>query len=256
MKFRFCVLLASLVLAAASPLRAESVEQVIARARAYLGTESALNAVSTIRFTGTLETTTKGPSPEDKTRLVDQPIKVPAEIIFQKQFQQRITITSPTVIETTALDGYDAWQKRTNPKNPSQWTVTLLDASQVKRLRANTWENLSFFAGLDKKGGSVQLGGEVLVDGVPCVKLSFLHTADIVFLRYFDKATGRLIKTETENGTEIREEGEMVVNGVRFPRKVINKSTNGTLTSITFDQVVLNQRVPAGEFAVPALTTN
>jgi len=256
MKSRFCVLLASLVLTASSPLRAETVEQVIARARAYLGTDGALNAVSTIRYTGTLETTTKVASPEDKTKLVDKPITVPAEIIFQKDFQQRITITSPTVIETTALDGYDAWQKRTNPKNPSQWTVTLLDGGQVKKLRANTWENLSFFASLDKKSGSVRLGGEVVVDGVPCVKVSFFHSADIVFVRYFDKATGRLIKTETENGTEIREEGEMIVNGVRFPRKVINKSANGAVTAITFERVELNQRVPAGAFAVPSLTVN
>lgn len=256
MKSRIFVLLASSVLVAASPLRAETVDQVIARARAYLGTESALKAVSTVHFTGTLETTAKLPSPGDKTKLVDQPVKWPAEIIFQKDYQQRITITSPTLIETTALDGYDAWQKRSNPAKSSQWQVTLLDGGQVKRLRANTWENLSFFAGLDKKGGSVQLGGEVVVDGVACVKLSFLHTGDIVFQRYFDKATGRLIKTETENGTEIREEGEMIVDGVRFPRKVINKAANGGVTAIIFDRVVLNQRVPTSEFAVPTLMSN
>ncbi len=256
MNSRFLAVLASLALAAAGPLRAETLDQVIARARAYLGTESALNAVSTIHFTGTLETTAKVPSPEDSTKQIDQPIKLPAEIIFQLEYQQRITITGPGVIETTALDGYDAWQKRANPRNPSQWTVTLLDAGQVKRLRANTWENLSFFAGLDKKGGGVQLIGDVVVDGVPCVKLSFHHAADIIFQRYFDKATGRLIKTETENGTEIREEGEMIVDGVRFPRKVINKGANGTITAIIFDKVELNRRIPAGEFAVPALTAN
>lgn len=256
MKSRFFVPLASLVLAAASPLPAETVEQVVARARAYLGTDSALNAVSTIHFTGVLETTAKVPSPEDKTKQVDQVLKLPAEIIFQKDFQQRITITGPKFIETTALDGYDAWQKRTNPEKPAQWQVTLLDAGQVKRLRANTWENLSFFAGLDKKGGSVQLGGNVTVDGVACVKLSFLHSADIVFQRYFDRTTGRLIKTETENGTEIREEGEMIVKGVRFPKKVINKGANGTVTAITFDRVELNQRFPSSEFAVPPLTSN
>jgi hypothetical protein len=248
----FVLLAASLALATAS-FGAEGADQVIARARAWLGSEKALNAVSTIHFKGTLETTAKVPSAEDKTKLVDRVLKLPAEIIFQKDYQQRITVTDAKVIETTALDGYDAWQKRANPANPSQWQVTLLDANQVKRLRANTWENLNFFAGIERKGGRVELGGDFTVDGVACVKLSFIHADNIVFRRYFDKATGRLIKTETENGGEIREEGEVVVNGVRFPRKVINRGANGLVTTISFDSVVLNERIPAGEFAVPAL---
>lgn len=258
MNSRLFVLLAALVSLATSPLQAETVDQVIARARAYLGAESALNAVSTIRFTGIMETTAIVPAPDDKTKQVEQRVKLPAEVIFQKNYQQRITVTGSEVVQTiiTALDGYDAWMKRINPKNPTQWQLTLLDAGQVKKLRANTWENLSFFAGLDKKGGSVQLGGEVTVDGVACVKLSFTHTDNIVFQRYFDKATGRLIKTETEDGGEIREEGEMIVNGVRFPKKVINKAGNGAVTTIVFDKVELNQRLPASEFAVPTLKSN
>lgn len=253
MKVRLFVLLAALFPFAAAPLRAQNADQIIAKARAWLGGEKALNAVSTIHFTGTLETTGKLPSVADKTKLVDGVIRLPADIVFQKEYQQRITVTSPSAIQTTALDGYDAWEKRTNPANPSQWQVTLLDANQVKRLRANTWENLNFFSGLDKKGGSLQVGGDVTVDGVACVKLAFIHADNIVFQRYFDKATGRLIKTETENGGEIREDGEVVVNGVRFPKKVINKSANGQVTTITFDQVVLNERIPAGDFAVPPL---
>ncbi|MBI2496572.1 MAG: hypothetical protein HYV75_01105 [Opitutae bacterium] len=243
MKPRLSVLLATLVALSAGPLRAaDPVEQALAKARAFLGSESALNSVTTIHFSGILE--------------VDANTRLPVDIVFQKPFRQRITVTGPKVIEVTALDGYDAWQKRTNPANPTQWQVTLLDASQVKRLRANTWENLSFFAGIKKKGGSVQSGGDTMIDGVPCLKLSFIHAPDIVFIRYFDKATGRLVKTETEAGAEIREEGEMVVEGVRFPKKVVNKTPNGPSTTITFDRIELNTVVPAGEFAVPTLRAN
>jgi len=243
MKLRHFALLASLPVVVAGPLRAaDSTAQLLAKARAFLGSESALNAVQTIRFTGTLE--------------ADANTKLPIEIIFQKPFEQRITVTSPKIIEVTALDDYDAWQKRTNPANPAQWQVTLLDASQVKRLRANTWENLCFFAGLEKKGGNVQPGGEVTVDGVACVKLSFMHAPDIIFVRYFDKATGRLVKTETESHAEIREEGQLIVNGVRFPQKVINKAPNGTTTTIVFDKVEVNPAVAASEFAVPTFRAN
>jgi hypothetical protein len=256
MKARLALVPVVMISLAAAALRAETAGQVIARARAYLGGETALNAVTSIHFSGRLEGTERVPATDDKTKLVDRPVSLPAEIIFQKPYQQLITLTRTDAIETTALDGYDAWQRRANPLKPAQWQVTLLDAGQIKRLRANTWENLSFFAGLEKKGGRVQLGDEVTVDGVACVKLSFIHDDNIIFVRYFEQATGRLIKTETENGAEIREEGEMIVNGVRFPKKVINKSANGQITTIAFDTVVLNEAIPASQFTVPILRAN
>jgi hypothetical protein len=256
MKFRLSLVLAALAPFAAGPLRAESIEQVIARARAYLGSESALNAVTSIHYTGKLELTEKVPSPEDKTKQVDRLVSLPAEIIFQKPYQYRQSVTRPGFVITIALDGYDGWSQSTNPQDPAQWRVTLLGAQQVKQLRANTWENLSFFTGLGKKGGRVELVGDVTVEGVACVKLSFIHADNIVFHRFLDKATGRLVKTETDNGGEIREEGEILVNGVRFPRKVINKAANGQVTTIAIDKVVVNEQIPASEFAVPALRAN
>ena len=98
-------------------------------------------------------------------------------------------------------------------------------------------------------------GGDVTVDGVACAKLSFIHSERIVFHRYFDKATGRLVKTETSNGSEIREEGEMTVSGIRFPKKIINKAATGQVTTITFDTVVLNEGIPSAQFAVPSLSS-
>ena len=49
--------------------------------------------------------------------------------------------------------------------------------------------------------------------------LVFIHSDEIIFTRYFDKANGRLVKTVTDNKSEIREEGEIIVSGIRFPRK-------------------------------------
>ena len=137
------------------PAAADSTDKWIAKARAYLGSESALNAVTSIHFTGTLE------APGE--------IKLPAEIIFQKPHRQRITYTGAKVIEITALDGYDAWLKRVNAENPVQWQVRLLDAAQVKRLRANTLENLSFYSARDMKGCTIEFLGDVNVDGLTCV---------------------------------------------------------------------------------------
>ncbi len=256
MKACFTLGLTALMTFAISPVQAETANQWIAKARAYLGTESALNAVTCIHFSGRLETIEKVPAPDDKTKQIDQPVSLPTEIIFQKPYQQEMIQTKADTIVTTALDDYDGWSRTSNPKDPKQWRISLLDAQQIKQLRANTWENLWFYAGIEKKGGRVELGGDVTVDGVACVKLSFIHADNIIFTRYIDKVTGRLVKTETENGGEIREEGEIIVNGVRFPRKVINKAPNGQIISIAFDKVVLNEHFPESEFAVPSLQPN
>lgn len=239
MKPNSLLALLALAVSAAAPLGAQTAEQWIAKARGFLGGDKALDAVRSIHFTGTLELANGN--------------KLPAEIIFQKPFQQKITVQGPNAIETTALDGYDAWQKRTNVANPSQWQVTLLDAVQVKRLRANTLENLSFYSIAAMNGAIVQVAGEAIVDGIPSVKLTFTHAGSIVFTRYFNKASGQLVKTETENGGEIREEGEMVVQGVRFPKRVLNKTANGTVTAISFEQVRVNETFPPETFAVPSL---
>jgi hypothetical protein len=197
MNVRCFYVLAVSVALLALPAAADSTDKWIAKARAYLGSESALNAVTSIHFTGTLE------APGD--------VRLPAEIVFQKPYRQRITYTGPKFIEITALDGYDAWLKRVNAENPVQWQVRLLDAAQVKRLRANTLENLSFYSTRDMKGSTIEFLGDVTVDGLACVKISFTHSAEVAFVRYFEKSSGRLVKTETENGTEIREGGEVVV---------------------------------------------
>jgi hypothetical protein len=249
---------AMLVLAvlASLPLRAGTAEEWIARARAYLGEDAALDAVTTIHYKGTLEVTTKVPAPDDKSKTVEQQLRLPVEIIFQKPLQQRMTVTRAEAVDVTVLDDYEGWAKRTDARNPADWRLRLLDAEQIKQFRANTWENLNFFRGLEKKGGKVELGGEAVVDGVASVQLSFAHAGNIVFSRFFDKATGRLIKTVTEHGGEIREVGEIIVNGVRFPKRVINKAATGQVTTIEFDTIVLNEHFPAADFAVPPMPAN
>jgi hypothetical protein len=236
------VLVAAALFATALPATAQTADQWIARARARLGSESALQGMTSIRFTGTIE--------------VDGANARSMDIIFQKPLQQRITLTGPELVEIIALDDYDGWQKRINPKNPTQWQLTLLDAPQIKRLRAQAWDNLNFLRNIDRLRGTVKAAGEEKVDGLDCVKLVFTYYENIVLTRYYDKATARLVKTETETGVEIREEGEMFAQGIRFPRKVSNRDKTGKVVTMTFEKIVLNETYPASEFAVPALPAN
>lgn len=253
MKVRFfavAVALASIVPQLFADARAD---QWIAKARAALGAESVLNEIRSIHFKGTLETTQKVPVDGDANNLKDEALVLAIDIVFQKPYQQRMMLRSDKVIETTALDGYDAWVRRADAADEKKWQLSLLDAQQVKRLRANTWENLNFYSGIEKRGGKVEFGGDASIDGRDCVKLVFTHAENIVFTRYFEKATGRLVKTETENGGEIREEGDLSVQGLRFPRKLINKAPGGQVATITFESITLNEGFPIDVFAVPAL---
>ena len=244
---RLCsVACAALVFAAAGRATEPA---IIAKARAYLGTEAALESVKSIHYQGTL-TLANSSDPA-------KPARAAVDIVFQKPDQQRISSTSDKLIEVTALDAYDGWQRQQDPADPTKWQQTLLGPEQIKRLRANTWENLFFFRGLEASGGRVEEKGSASFDGVNCAKVAFIHSSTIIFYRYFDKATGRLVFTETENGSTIREQGEILASGVHFPQSIVTttKTTTGVTQTVTinFDKITVNEVFPSKLFTPPSL---
>lgn len=247
--FRVGALVLSTLALAAAAMAADE-PPIIAKARAFIGAEKVLNEIKSVHYLGTLVTG----DPADPAKQT----KAAMEITFQRPEQQRIVATSDKMIEITALDGYEGWQRVQDPKDPAKWRQTLLGPDQIKRLRANTWENLAYFRGIEKVGGRLEDLGAATIDGVACQKLAFIHAPNIVFYRYFDVATGRLVFTETEAGGSIREQGEVVVHGVRFPRSIVTqtKSREGKLVTvtITFDKISINETFPAQQFAVPSPT--
>jgi hypothetical protein len=238
----------TLALAAGAVTRAAELP-IIAKARAFLGSEEAISRVKTVHYVGTLVTN----DPTDATKQTRAAI----EIILQRPYQQRVTITSDKTIETTALDKYDGWTRITSASDPTKWQQTLLDANGIKRLRANTWENLGYFRGLEMEGGKVEDQGRTTVDGAQCQKVAFIHAPNIIFYRFFDVNTGRVVYSETESNGTIREEGSIVADGVRFPKTIITVSKNqagqAQTVTITFDKITLNETFPANFFAVPSL---
>jgi len=239
--------------AAVLPVAADPADEWVSKARAFLGADGALKAVKSLHFEGSIDTQERIPDPADATKTIERPLHLAIDIVFQKPMQQRQILRSDQVERTTALDGYDGWERISDRTNRTRPRILLLDSTNIKRLRATTVENLSFYAKPDQDSREVRLLGDATVEGLACVKLSFTHGNGTVFLRTFDKATGRLVKTEIQNGGEIREEGEMFVSGIRFPRKVLNKSADGRVTVISFDKVTVGESFPAETFAVPSL---
>lgn len=221
---------------------------IIAKARSFLGTEAALTGVKSVRYAGTVVTTFSN-EPE-------KPLREAVEIIVQKPDQQRVTATSDKSIEINGLDGYEGWQRVQDAANPKNWRQVVFKPDVLKRIRAQARENLMFFGGLERMGGRYEDGGAATVDGVACQKIGFVHAPGIVFYRYFEVATGRLVQTATDDGTITREAGELVTNGVRFPKSmtITSKLPDGRtkVTVITFDAITVNENFPARLFAVPS----
>jgi hypothetical protein len=227
-------------------LRAEAgpADAIIAKARAYVGSEAALKGLKSVHFIGSLDDETNG--------------KVSIDIIFQSPFRQRIVLTrsavgdKPGAIETTGLDDYEGWRRVQETGEKGRSMLTIFDTPQVRRLRANVWENLHYYSGIEKKGGTVSYLGQTTLTGKSAVKVAFVHDPTITFTRYFDSDTGKLLLTETESGSSIREEGEVIVAGLRFPKKLIN-TQNGRIAVINLDQVKINETFGPELFEVPML---
>ncbi len=229
---------------------AEDVAAVITRARAFLGSEEAIGRLQSVHYTGVLELVDAG-APKDA-----KPVRSTIEVIFQKPYRQLMVITSDSIIETTGLNDFDAWVRQQQKGDPTRWRMRILPVDQIRRLRAITWENLAFFQGIEAVGGRIVDGGDTVVDGKACRKLTFSHDEGILFARYFDNKTGQLLLTESETGTVIREEGEVQTNGLRFPQRIItiNKEKDKVVSTMTinFDKVATNETINAKIFAVPS----
>jgi hypothetical protein len=74
-------------------------------------------------------------------------------------------------------------------------------------------------------------------------------------VRYFDRDTGRLVLT-VKGQEKIRENGEILADGVRFPKTIVSTSASASgkdvVTTVSFDKVTLNEDLPAGLFTVPS----
>lgn len=224
---------------------------IIAKARAYLGTEAALEAVRSVHYVGTVLTS----DPVDPAKQT----KALIEIIAQKPDQQRVVATTDKAIETTVVAGYEGWQRNQDTLDPKRQRVVVFKPDAVKRLRAQAWENLSFFRGIEKMGGHIEDQGAVTVDGLNCQKLAFIYTPNVIFYRFFDVATGRLVQTLTEDGSSTREEGETVINGVRFPKRMqmTMKGPKGVSQNVvvTLDTITVNETFSPEIFRTPSPTS-
>ena len=231
--------------APAAPPAPQSAEAIIAKARAYLGGDQLLDAVQSTHMVG------KVTYDDGSTGTID--------LIFQKPCSQRVVIATDKTIEITALDDYEGWTRIQEAQDPTRWRLTLLNPDQIKMLRSNTIEQLSFFRSTDQQGRVVEDQGDAVIDGRTCRKVSFKRDNGSVFVRYFDAATGELVLIETpQQGGKVREEGVLLAGGIRFAQRhtQTSKLADGKIQTIKIDyeKVTVNEVFPESLFAVPSIS--
>lgn len=235
----------TLCLAAALAASAAAAEPpILAKARAFLGSEAALDGVVSLHMTGTFSESSGAAGAASRP-----PEQV--DIIYQKPWRHRLVVRSGKVVRTIGLDGYDAWARVVDPSDPLSPRITLYSPSAIEALRADVWENLGYYRGLEEIGGAVKDEGPAKVDGVACEKVAFIHESGLVYTRYFDLATGRLVFTETGTGLKIRESGSIESGGIRFPKEIVTAEPGSRTTTLVFDTITVNERFPDDTFTTP-----
>lgn len=223
------------------PLRAEpDVDATIAKARAHLGEENQLKAVKTIHFVGSFEAPQTGATGQ-------------IEILLKKPFMQSKVVVSDNVVETTAINDYEGWQRVFNQENPNTTSFAIMSAPDLKRMRASTVENLYFYTGYTKMRGKVIDKGVVSKDGRQTHLLRFSYGPNLYYDRYIDVETGELITSIDNYGLEYKEVGEIRVEGILFPEKVVTLFEGEIINTVSFEEVKVNEEIPDEIFGMPDL---
>jgi len=215
----------------------KTLDDVLTKARAYVGPEETINAVEVLFYNGTL-----APADGEASKSIS--------LLLQKPAKQRLEITEGNNRMTMVVNDEEGFMVRENVATGEKQTMAL-PIQQVRLFTANAAENLYFFdfpPGIRVRAkylGEQEFRGET-VDAV-----RFIHPHGIIFLRYFDTETGELVGTQSDGSTINIEEGEMTVGGLRFADKVLAYDSDELVHTISFDRIEVNPDIPEGLFDYP-----
>jgi len=205
-------------------------------ARTHLGGDAALDRVNSLVYRGTFETA--------------DGVKGQINITLKKPARQHLELIVDDTQRVTAINDFEGWERVAKISNPDDWSMVLIDFNEFRRMRANSWENLFFFRGIEQMRGKVVDRGLVPFDGRQAHLLVFEYDRNLSYARYFDPATGALFATVNDRGQEIREEGEMMVDGIRFPREIVSRLQDRDVMRVRFTEIRVNPPVDDQLFEV------
>jgi outer membrane lipoprotein-sorting protein len=223
-----------LLFPAAVTLSATTLEEVIDRARSFVGPEGKLEAVESLAYRGTLTPAGDG-EPREVRLLLEKPANQRLEI---EQGNGRVTMIVNPLEGFMVEENLESGQRRIIP----------LPTDQVRRFKANATENLYFFRFPADRQVRAKYMGEEEFRGETVDAVRFIHPGGIRFFRYFDPETGELVGTRTDTGTVNTEEGRMEVDGLVFSERVLSYEDGELIHTIEFSEIEVNPGFGEGTF--------
>lgn len=218
------------------------VEETVAKARAYLGGDKALDAVNSIHYEGVL--------------VYGNGQSGTIESIFMKPgYHQAISVIGPQK-EISTLNKNEAWQKIERVDRPGAWSLNIYSIDELRALQATVADTLSFLKTPPTRKGRIEYLGTEEVDGRETRKLLYYHGGDRAFLRYFDSETGREVRMINQNGGIFIKSGERLVDGVRFPEKLVVKfitEIGVQSIEISYTNITVNEKFDTDRFNMPVM---
>ena len=231
-----CFLVAGNILAAKLDPQSEA---ILKKARQFISDESTLNGVNSLRFEGTIK------DPEGKTGKIVISLQKPYKMVQSIHHENG-------VVDEFGLNDYEGWLKRFKTEDPDVYALMPVDVTRLKRLRANTYEGLNFFSTKTSYGRKIEYQGKQDLDGKTVEVVKVLY-GSAVFIRYFETTTGELLLSEIENGERIQEQGEMVVDGIRFPKYLVTFNGDDQISHLEFHSIQVNPKFEDSLFTQPPL---
>ncbi len=220
--------------------KAKIIEETVALGRDYMGGDAKLDAVESVRFEGVL--------------VQAGGLSGTVESVMKKPGYYQFTSSIGGVRETSTLNPTSAWRKLENFKQPGAYSLSFYEIEELRNLEATIADSLGFLKAPKTRNGRIEFVGKGKVRGKMAVILNYVYGDRIWFRRYFDPETGRVMFMQSSKGMVFTYEGDLEVDGIRFPKKVLVTyvSQYGESTmEISYSKAEINVDVDLERFRVP-----
>ena len=218
----------------------EIIQSTIELARSYLGPDDKLDAIESVHYKGSLLYSTG-----DLGTI---------EMVYQKPMQHRMVAVIGGRREVSVLDGSEGWTTFERVVDSVPSSIEIFDPIRILIMQASVREAFNFFRKPDTRNGEILYEGKETVNGRDCNVLTYHHGDGIAYQRYIDAETGQVHKTLDSKGVEYLEEGELIVDGLRFPKKLLSTFSTAIgdqSMEFAYSSITLNEKLPDSDFVMP-----
>lgn len=220
--------------------RANIITDTVALARAHMGGDAKLDAIQSIRFKGVL--------------VYGNGQSGTVESVFKKPNNYQFTSTIGGNRETSTLNSTAAWQKMENVQSPDAYRLNFYELDDMRHLQATIVDAFSFLKTPPTRNGRIEYLGTGKVEGKAAIVLAYYHNDSTWFRRYFDPETGRVMHMVNSKGVVYTYDGELELDGVKFPQKTIVRSVTQfgeQRMEISYASVETNIDIDMERFGLP-----